>query len=207
MARRVFVSFRFSDGNRYKNEICDIFDSSTEVINCSEDEDRSMMTEETIQKYLYNKLRDTSVTIVLLTPNALNHHRNCCGDIDDWMYDEVRYSLENRENNRTNGLVAVYTPEARDLFLSKSIHHCPVCNETKEVRSVATFNNLVRLNMLNIKDAFKKNPCNNLYDDEWDSYCSLVSWDEFKRDYAKFIDNAAQKREILERYEICKRMK
>jgi len=37
-------------------ELCDLFDSSTEVINCSEDEDRSMMSEETIKKYLYQFL-------------------------------------------------------------------------------------------------------------------------------------------------------
>lgn len=207
MARKVFISFRFNDGNYYKKELCNLFDSSTEVINCSEDEDRSMMSEETIKKYLYNKLKGTSVTIVLLTPNALNHHKNYWGEYDDWMYDEIRYSLEDRDNNRTNGLVAVYTPEAKAAIISKSIHSCPVCNETKEVRSLAAIDNLARRNMLNIKDVYKKNPCDNLYDDEWDSYCSLVSWDEFKRNYAEIIDTAAQKRDLLGHYDIRKRMK
>ncbi len=40
------------------------------------------------------------------------------GDYDDWMYDEIRYSLESREGNRTNGLVAVYTPEVADLLIN-----------------------------------------------------------------------------------------
>lgn len=53
MATNVFVSFRFSDGEDLKEELVDLFDSSTEVINRSEDEDRSEMTEETIKKYLY----------------------------------------------------------------------------------------------------------------------------------------------------------
>lgn len=54
MARRVFISFRFSDGEAYKNQLTDLFDTSTEIINCSEDEDRSKMSEDTIQKYLYS---------------------------------------------------------------------------------------------------------------------------------------------------------
>ena len=64
MTRKVFVSFRFNDGASYKEELCKRFDSSTEVIDRSEDQDRSNMSEATIKKYLYEKLRDTSVTIV-----------------------------------------------------------------------------------------------------------------------------------------------
>ena len=41
MARRVFISFRFSDGAEYKEELCKLFDQDDDVIDCSEDEDRS----------------------------------------------------------------------------------------------------------------------------------------------------------------------
>ena len=65
MATKVFISFRFSDGKEIKDELVDLFDESTEVINRSEDVDRSQMSEDTIQEYLYEKLKDTSVTIGL----------------------------------------------------------------------------------------------------------------------------------------------
>ena len=60
------------------------------------------MSEDTIQEYLYDKLKDTSVTIVILTPDAVSYRKNWLGNYDDWLYDELRYSLEDRNNNRTN---------------------------------------------------------------------------------------------------------
>lgn len=75
MATNVFVSFRFDDGKELKDELVELFDISTEVINRSEDVDRSEMTEDTIQSYLYDKLKNTSVTIVLLTPKAVNYKK------------------------------------------------------------------------------------------------------------------------------------
>lgn len=204
MARKVFVSFRFDDGFLYKELLGRTFDKSTEVINRSENEDRSKMSESTIKKYLYDKLRDTSVTIVLLTPKALNHKRDNLGRYDDWMYDEIRYSLEDRENNRTNGLIAVYAPEAEDLLISEALHSCPTCQGIQKVISVRSIDNLARKNMQNVKDVYKSNPCSGLYDGDWDSYCSLVSWDMFVNNYNYYIEMAAKKREMAYKYDVHK---
>lgn len=144
MATKVFISFRFSDGKKIKDELVDLFDGSTEVINRSEDKDRSQMSEETIQDYLYDKLKDTSVTIVLLTPEAISYKKDLRGNYDDWLYDELRYSLENRENNRTNGVIAIYTDEAKDKVLDDSTHYCQHCQQTKSCRSLKYFDNLAR---------------------------------------------------------------
>ena len=206
MATKVFISFRFSDGKEIKDELVDLFDESTEVINRSEDVDRSQMSEDTIQEYLYEKLKDTSVTIVLLTPEAVSYRKNWIGNYDDWLYDELRYSLEDRNNNRTNGVVSVYTDDAKDMILESSSHYCAHCQETKSCRTLKFFDNLARKNMLNIKQSYKKNPCNDLYDDSHDSYISLVSLEEFKQDYTKYIDNAKDKRDRLHEFNIYKRM-
>lgn len=206
MATKVFISFRFSDGKEIKDELVDLFDESTEVINRSEDVDRSQMSEDTIQEYLYEKLKDTSVTIVLLTPEAVSYRKNWIGNYDDWLYDELRYSLEDRKNNRTNGVVAVYTDDAKDMILESSSHYCSHCQETKSCRTLKFFDNLARKNMLNIKQSYKKNLCNDLYDDSHDSYISLVSLEGFKQDYTKYIDNAKDKRDRLHEFNIYKRM-
>nr|BAM94938.1 TIR-like protein [Streptococcus suis] len=206
MATKVFISFRFSDGKEIKDELVDLFNESTEVINWSEDTDRSQMSDDTIQEYLYERLKDTSVTIVLLTPKAVDYSKNLWGEYDDWLYDELRYSLEDRMNNRTNGVVAVYTNDAKDKLISESTHSCSQCQETQSCRSLKNFDNLVRKNMVNIKNSYKKNPCDNLYDAEHDSYISLVSLEEFKQDYTKYIDNAKEKRDRLHEFEISKRM-
>ena len=75
MSRRVFISFRYNDGHKYKDYLSNLFSKTDTVINCSESQDRSNMSEDTIKRYLYNKLKNTSVTIVLLTPDAVNHKK------------------------------------------------------------------------------------------------------------------------------------
>ena len=204
MARKIFISFRYSDGHKYKEKLSDIFTQTDTVINCSEDEDRSSMTEDTIKRYLYQKLKSTSVTIVLLTPRAINHQKKYNGFnyvYDDWMYDEIRYSLDDRENNRCNGLIAVYTPEAKDMLIETFPN-----KDTVTIKNFDSFENLVRKNMFNIKSAYKHNSIDGIYDRNWDHYCSLISWDTFINNYDYYIELAEKKRETSEKYDIVKRL-
>ena len=207
MTRRVFISFRFSDGAPYKEKLDELFDSSVEVINCSEDTDRSALSEESIRSYLYKKLSNTSVTIILLTPNTLTYERDEDGQIDDWTYDEVRYSLEDRTNNRMNGLVAVYVPEARDLILYT--HNCSKCNSKCKVTTIPNREHLFRKNMMNIKRAYAAHACSEkgIFDAAKDSYCSLISWSDFVKDFGRYIDNAADKRNRCNEFDLVKRLK
>ena len=184
MAKNVFISFRFDDGNKYKDYLSNLFDKYRDTIDYSEDVDRSQLSDATIQRYLYGKLRRSSVTIILLTPLAVNHKKNRRGEYDDWMYDEIRYSLENREGNRTNGLVTVYTPEATDMIVRR---------QPSGTISVNDIENLFRKNMMNVKQQYKVNPTPGIFDRDYDSYCSLISWKEFIKNIGKYIDIAAQK--------------
>ena len=197
MAKNVFISYRFVDGVKYKNELSKRFDSFYDTVDYSEDEDRSTMSDEYIRQYLYGKLRRSSVTIVLLTPQALNHRKNWYGQYNDWMYDEIRFSLEDRGNNRTNGLIAVYTPETANQLVTL------LSDGNVFVKDV---DNLFRRNMMNIKTPYKTNPTNNVYDRDWDSYCSLLSWQEFTSDIGKYIEIATQKRGVQYKYDIVKRL-
>lgn len=198
MAKNVFISFRYEDGFEYKNYLASLFDLDSDTVDFSEDEDRSRMSEDIIRKYLYNKLKRASVTVVLLSPQAVNHKRNYLGEYDDWMYDEIRYSLEDRENNRTNGLIAVYTPESEHIL----IKHLP-----GNIVSVNSVDNLFRRNMMNVKWEFKHDITSfNTYDKNYDSYCSLISWQDFIDHIDFYLNLAVFKREHLERYELVKRL-
>lgn len=201
MSRRVFISFRYSDGHAYKDYLSKLFSNTDTVINCSESKDRSNLSEDSIKTYLYEKLRNTSVTIVLLTPEAIEHKKVYTGfgyKIDDWIYDEIKYSLDDRENNRCNGLIAVYTPEAEKFLISKS--------ENSDTTTIKEFNNLVRKNMFNIKPRYKHNQKEGIFDSNTDHYCSLVHWNKFVNDYDFYIELAANKRDNKELYDITKRM-
>lgn len=198
MARNVFISFRFSDGHQYKKILANCFDRFSDTIDFSEDQDRSRFFEATIRSYLYGQLRRSSVTIILLTPNAVNHKKDYWGRYDDWMYDEIRYSLENRENNRPNGLIAVYTPEAEPYLIQRQQN-----SRTLIIRDV---DNLFRKNMMNVKDLYKKNPEPGIYDLDYDSYCSLVSFRSFANDIGRYIDLAIEKRDHRDKYDIRTRL-
>ena len=215
MARNVFISFRFSDGEDYKDELAKLFDGDDDTVDYSEDEDRSGMSDDTIRDYLYRKLKRSSVTIVLLTPKAIDYNIATRFDnstfnyetyYDDWIYDEVRYSLEDRDKNATNGLIGVYVTEAEKQLFQRKTHMCSVCNKESEVLSMLDFNNLVRKNMMNVKAGYKVNKCPNVYDSDYDSYCSLVAYDDFKKDFGRYIDIACQKRNELYKYNLCKRL-
>ena len=159
MATNVFISFRYEDGIRYKEYLSNLFDKNGDTIDYSEDVDRSQMSDDTIRRYLYGKLRRSSVTIVILTPKAINHKKNWRGEYDDWMYDEIRYSLENREGNRTNGLIAVYTPEAAEMIVKK---------QPSGTTTVFNVDNLFRKNMMNIKSQYKRNSTEGVFDRDYD---------------------------------------
>lgn len=192
MASNVFISFRYNDGYKYKDDLSRRFDLNYDTVDYSEDEDRSFMSEGTIQNYLYKKLRRSSVTIVLLTPNAINHKKDYYGRYSDWMYDEIRYSLENREGNRSNGLIAVYTKEAKGLLIEK----------TSEGSLIKSVDNLFRANMMNVKPEYKHTSKDGWFDNDLDSYCSLVSYEEFVANIPWYIDNALKKREEKYKYDI-----
>ena len=197
MTTNVFISFRYEDGIRYKEYLSNLFDKNSDTIDYSEDVDRSQMSDDTIRRYLYGKLRRSSVTIVILTPKAINHKKNWRGEYDDWMYDEIRYSLENRESNRTNGLIAVYTPEVAEMIVKK---------QPSGTTTVFNVDNLFRKNMMNIKPQYKKNTTEGVFDRDYDSYCSLISWNDFINNKGKYVDIAVQKRNCLDRYDIVKRL-
>ena len=99
--------------------------------------------------------------------------------------------------NRTNGLIAVYTPEAARLLVEKQPSGTVMVNNV---------NNLFRKNMMNVKQSFKKNSKPGVFDWNYDSYCSLISWDEFTQNVGKYIDTALQKRDELYKYDIVKRL-
>ena len=197
MAKNVFISFRYKDGHAYKERLSSLFDAYYDTVDYSEDINRSNMTEFTIKQHLYKKLRKSSITIVLLTPEAINHKKNYLGNYDDWMYDEIRYSLEQREGNRTNGLIAVYTPEAARYLVEETSSGSVIVKDV---------DNLFRKNMMNVKPQFKVNPNPRTFDSNFDSYCSLISWKNFLINPSKYIDIATSKRNAIYKYDICRRL-
>ncbi|MCR5787819.1 MAG: TIR domain-containing protein [Bacilli bacterium] len=196
MTRNIFISFRYADGIKYKEHLQRLFDMSDNFCDFSEDEDRSNLNEDSIKRYLYSKLKKTSLTIVIITPMALNYREDRYGRIDDWMYDEVRYSLEDRENNRSNALIALYVPEVEHRLISKGVDG--------NIIKVNNFNNLCLKNMFNVLPEHKMCSTRDSYNRDYDSYCSLVPFDDFVRNPKKYIQIAEYKRDNINNYKLIK---
>ena len=59
---------------------------------------------------------------------------------------------------------------------------------------------------MNVKPAYKTNPYPYLFDEDYDSYCSLISWKDFTQNISKYIAIAESKRDHTGFYDLVKRM-
>ncbi|MFW5890717.1 MAG: molecular chaperone Tir [bacterium] len=206
MKRKIFISFRFDDGFNVKENLVSFLEKRDLIVNKSEDVDRSNMSDDSIEEYLFEKLRDTSITLVILTPNAINYKINHLGELDDWLYDELRYSLYERKGNTINGVIALYTEDAKESLMRSSKSFCQTCKSQHTSSLISDFNNLVRKNMMNVKPSFKKNSCDGYYDSNYDSYISLVAINDFMANPDHYLDIAYDKRKSCNQYNLVKRL-
>lgn len=161
MARKVFVSYKYNDPFVYKignlgtcRDYVDIIMDLLEDVHIYKGEedgnDLSQFKDDTIRTYLKDKIRDSSVTIVLISQGMKSYEP----EEDQWIPWEISYSL--REKNfegRTsapNGLLGVIIPDqfgAYNHYFEYS--NCSICN----VRTHKTQNlfSILKNNMFNRK--------------------------------------------------------
>ena len=179
----VFVSFSFEEENfKIVNKIIDTLRVNKQTIDYSEKQDRSDNTDETIWKYLLNRMHGSSVTIVVLTKDLLtkNRHKISSGNQwknCGWVYKEISASLRNWENNNINGIIVVYDDELE--FYLRNINY--------RMAKIIDFN---RNNLKNYNNGLDKD------------YINIVSLSSFLRNPIPFINKAKDKREYYEYYNI-----
>lgn len=131
MGRKIFVSYKFADdqvedlplsGNStvrdYVTEFENLLDSSDHIYKGESDgEDLSDLSEETIWQKLRDRIYDSSITIIFISPGMKESGKK---DKDQWIPWEVSYSLKetSRKNkngdavtSKTNAMIAVVLPD------------------------------------------------------------------------------------------------
>jgi hypothetical protein len=225
MATKIFVSYKYSDKNIFplKNQLEEVFDPTTVRIYVdklegyfdrsefaiykgeSNNDDLSYLSENEIWEKLKDRIFDSSVTIVMISP-CMKELNRC--DSSQWIPWEISYSLkETTRNDRTshsNALLAIVLPDSNNNYSyywqDRRCDNC-ICN-------YYNFDNvfdILKENMLNKKDK-KQIYCshnNTIYSGDT-SYIKTVKWFDFIENPQYFINRAVEIKDHINEYVIRK---
>lgn len=217
MARKVFVSYKHSDtsvapinipttARAYVNKIIELFEGD-EIYKGEGNEDLSDFKDETIATHLKNKIYDSSITLVLISPNMKDTGRK---ESDQWIPWEIAYSLKEitrgGRTSRSNGILAIVLPDlysSYNYFLEENT--CQYCQCT-------TFHTdklfqILRDNMFNIKKPTFNNCFNHTTNPVYKgrfSYIYSVKWCDFIGNKEKYLQEVEYLRDNIDDYKIKK---
>lgn len=203
MGRKVFISYKYNDNSVLPldtvpyYEITKVRDYVTKLqnilahdgihINKGENDGESLadFKDETIQSKLSDKIFDSSVTIVLLSPNM---KELTLLERDQWMPWEIAYSIKNktRSNNssKRNAILLVALPDRNGRY--------------DYVNTAGFMFNIIENNRHNLVYRYPSryfNPASK-------SYCLLCHWDQFLRNINLWIEAAVEIKEHAVHYQI-----
>lgn len=191
MAHKTFISYKYSEAQNLRDDIIDALgdDATYYKGETSDSPDLTDTTTENIKRNLKDMMYDTSVTIVIISPNILQ---------SEWIDWEIEYSLKKiKRKNRTsliNGVVGlIMKVDDGYSWFEKSGINChgssTVSYEMDKVYHIISANH------------FNSNPpiwhCDKCKTYDWlnGSYMSFIEEETFLDNPQKYIDNAYDKSE------------
>lgn len=191
MAHKTFISYKYSEARNLRNEIIDALgdDATYYQGETSSSPDLSDTSTENIKKNLTDMMYDTSVTIVILSPNMKS---------SKWIDWEIEYSLKNitrkGRTSQTNGVVGVIMKHngGYDWLKTTSINSDGCASSSFNQSKVYSIINNNRFNQ-NPK-VYSCNVCKTV-NALTGSYISYVEEETFLSNPQKYIDNAYDKSE------------
>lgn len=221
---KIFISYKYGDTsvkhlarNAYweMTKVRDYVDELQEKISESDHinkgeqdgEDLSAFKDDTIESKLRDKIWDSTVTIVLISPNMKEAYVE---ESNQWIPWEVAYSLReysrNGRTSHTNALLGVVLPDKEGNYeYCISSSNCTGCS-CRIIDFSKSFK-ILRDNLFNKKkkDDLKK-PCNQGSDvyTGFVSYMHLVQWDHFIGNIDVHVNLAINNQDNKEDFEITK---
>ena len=226
MGRKIFVSYKFKDDkvenleSQYNSTVRDyvtkfenLLDKSDHIYKGeSEDEDLSNLSENTIWQKLRNRIYDSSITIVFISPEMREFGKS---DRAQWIPWEISYSLKetSRKNkngdpvtSKSNAMLAVVLPDSSGSY-SYFLEKKSCCQSGCIMHHTDKLFKILRDNKFNFKNP-TKNICNNnstIWRGEH-SYITAVKWCDFKANYDKYIEDAYNRQNNIDDYDIVKEL-
>ena len=191
MAHKTFISYKYSEAQELRDRILKAMgdDASYYKGETSDSPDLTDTSTENIKSHLRDMMYDTSVTIVIISPNMTK---------SKWIDWEIEYCLKRTtrkgRTSQTNGVVGVIMKyDGGYSWLESSKHH--------EDGHTTTRHDSSKMFPIINNNRFNQNPkryycehCRSV-DALSGSYIALVTEEEFLSDPAKYINNAYNKSE------------
>ena len=225
MGKKIFVSYKYADDHvenlsvyenskvrDYVTKFEEILDPSDHIYKGESDgEDLSKLSEDTIWEKLKNRIYDSSVKILFISPQMKDWWKT---EKDQWIPWEVSYSLKeiSRKNkngdpvtSRSNAMIAVVLPDETGSY-SYYLETKNCCNGGCIMHHTDILFSIIRKNKFNLKDASKKvcDSGSTIWYSGNDSYIEAVKWKDFIVAYDTYIDRAYERQEDIDSYDICK---
>ena len=204
MGRKIFISYKYKDtdvrqmyhiwySQNRNTRVRDYVDILQQVIGEQninkgekDGEDMSVLEDATIQSVLGDKIYDSSITLVLISPNMKDPN---LPETDQWIPWEISYSLreQSREGktSKTNAVMAIVLPDANNSYnYYLQEHTCPWCN-TRTLNTGRLFK-VLSVNMFNrynpTYSTCQHHAANSRPQTGESSYIPSVKWDDFIAD-------------------------
>ncbi|MBZ5969356.1 TIR domain-containing protein [Leuconostoc gasicomitatum] len=221
MGHKGFISYKYKDNNvsnldnyskgtarDYVDYLQDNKFSGDDLNKAENDEDDlSEFKDETIRTKLKEKIWDSSATIVLISPNMVDHYKS---QNEQWIPWEISYSLRSsiKNNSRSlpNAVLAVVLPDQDnnyDYFITYRSYQDDDGNE-RSIRTIHTGSTfeIIANNMFNQKNPVTENIQGRIVYFGDSSYIATVKWDDFISDVDTYLESALSRRDHISDYKI-----
>ena len=225
MGKKIFVSYKYADDQvenltlGENSTVRDYIDKFEEKLDSSDNiykgesqgEDLSDLSDDTIWEKLKNRIYDSSVTIVFISPGMRETWKK---DRDQWIPWEVSYSLKETSRKNKNGdsvtshsnaMLAVVIPDENGSY-SYYLEAKNCCSGGCTMHHTNRLFEIIKKNKFNrIKNASKRTCDNNdTILSGTCSYIEAVKWSNFIVNYQKYVNSAVERQEHIDEYDICK---
>ena len=225
MGHKIFVSYKYHDTDvqkitnnywyqdtvrDYVDQLQSYFDGTDDIYKGEDDgEDLSQLSENAIWSKLKDRIYDSTLTIVMISPNM----KSFSPDREQWIPWEISYSLKevsrknkagNMVTSSSNAILAIVLPNRSGsyaYFLEDKNCCATGCRSLK----TNTLFSILKKNMFNIKKPDKKICINHeeIYHGD-SSYIYSVKWKDFIANPSNYIEKAYHLQNSIEQYDIYK---
>ena len=225
MGKKIFVSYKYADDQvnnlesgenstvrDYVDEFERIVDSSDDIFKGESDgEDLSDLSDDTIWETLKDRIYDSSVTIVFISPGMKETGKK---DRDQWIPWEVSYSLKETSRKNKNGesvtshsnaMLAVVLPDDNNSY-TYYLESKSCCSGGCTTHHTDRLFTIIKKNKFNRTENASKRTCDN-DNTIWTGTCSYieaVKWSNFIKNYQKYVDSAVDRQDHIDEYNLCK---